>query len=134
MAGRVVKPPQPRNPPPAGDRISDAKGLLSFIANSPRWKELAPELARDYPKPTPQEYERARQRELKDSHLGSHFPDDFLEEVAMDSKYEATQRRQLERLRFLLEGNYLAGPALEETVFLKREYETGQRRYQWREN
>jgi hypothetical protein len=45
-----------------------------FIASSPRWKELAPELARDFPKPTPEEYERARQRELKDSHRGSRFP------------------------------------------------------------
>jgi hypothetical protein len=102
-----------------------------FIASSPRWKELAPELARDFPKPTPEEYERARQRELKDSHRGSRFPYDFLEEVAMDSKYEATQRRQLERLRFLLEGGYLDGPAIQEAALLKREYETGQRRYQW---
>jgi hypothetical protein len=131
MAGRVVKPPQPRNPPPAGDRISDAKGLRSFIASSPRWKELAPELARDFPKPTPESTNAPGSESLRILTAGADFPYDFLEEVAVDSKYEATQRRQLERLRFLLEGGYLAGPAIQEAALLKREYETGQRRYQW---
>jgi hypothetical protein len=130
MAG-VMKPPQPRTPQPVspGEKISDKRLLTSMIFGTwSGWEQLNPDLGRAWPKPTAAEYERAKRREINDSHAKTDSPYNFLEEVAVMAKVDAWQRRQHERLMFLLEGGYLAGPAPEEAALLKREYETGERR------
>jgi hypothetical protein len=108
-----MKPLRPRPVPPPEGAITDKRLLTSMIYGKwAGWEQLNPDLGRAWPKPTAAEYERAKRREINDSHAQTVRPYNFDEEVAVMAQVEAWQRRQLERLMFLLEGGYLDGPAL----------------------
>jgi hypothetical protein len=126
-----MKAPRRKPPDALAGAITDEREFKRLLhAKGAEWETLAPELARPWPKPTPEEYENARRRELEDSHAATHIPYDFLEEVAMSSKVDAWRRREHERVRFLLLNDMVAGDAREVALRLKRELENREWRHQ----
>ena len=103
--------PGPDDPP---GEITDRGTVRKLLMGEKDWWEAqAPELAERQPEPSPAELAQARDRATL--HLNN--PDvSEVGEINLLARLASRRRREGERLRFLLDGGFLAGDALWEAA------------------
>jgi hypothetical protein len=120
-----MKPPHARKPRPVppGGQITDPLEMSKLVhGDKEPWELLGhPEHGDKHDiNPTLQEWADARRRVQEDGPFRSGTVDEHISSYA---SVNAWRRRQHERLRFLLLGDYLAGQALEAALKLKLNHE-----------